>query len=76
VVALARKHGRSPAQVLIRWALQQHIVPIPKTTRLERLRENLGSFDFELDSADMAQLDSCEENLHTCWNCLDVPWTG
>mmetsp|Transcript_45487 Transcript_45487/g.134635 ORF Transcript_45487/g.134635 Transcript_45487/m.134635 type:complete len:396 (+) Transcript_45487:64-1251(+) len=76
VVAIGQKHGRSPAQVLIRWALQQGIVSIPKSIRAERLQENMDSFSFELDSADLARLASCEEQLHTCWDCLNAPWTG
>lgn len=73
---VARKYGRSPAQVLIRWALQQGVASIPKTTRRERLEENLAAFNFQLDAADLAQLAGCEENLHTCWDCLDVAWQG
>lgn len=76
VASIAQKHGRSPAQVLIRWALQQGVASIPKTTSRQRLEENFAAFDFELDDADLAQLASCEERLHTCWNCLDLPWEG
>lgn len=76
VAAVARRHGRSPAQILIRWALQQGVASIPKTTRPERLRENLGAFDFSLGDADLAELGACEERLHTCWDCLNAPWTG
>lgn len=76
VVDVARKHGKSSAQVLIRWALQQGVVSIPKSLRPERLRENLAAELFELDDSDVARLGRCEENLHTCWDCLSVPWSG
>jgi len=74
--SLAQKHRRTPAQVLIRWALQEGIVSIPKSTRRERLAENLEAFDFELDVDDIKQLGGLEERLHTCWDCLQAPWQG
>jgi len=76
VCAIAQKHRRSAAQVLIRWALQQGVVSIPKSVRRERLEENLDVFCFDLDQGDVAQLASCEERLHTCWDCLNLPWVG
>lgn len=76
ITSISQKHKRSPAQVLIRWALQQGIVSIPKSTHQHRLRENFDVFSFELDQHDLTLLGTCNENLHTCWDCLDVPWTG
>jgi methylglyoxal/glyoxal reductase len=54
----ATKHGKSPAQVLLRWLIQHDILPLPKTTDPQRMQENLDVFDFELDVADMRSLDS------------------
>merc|ERR1712008_255303 len=76
VATAAQKHGTSAAQVLIRWALQQGIVSIPKTVQHVRLAENLGALQLSLDEADLTELATCEENLHTCWDCLDAPWLG
>jgi 2,5-diketo-D-gluconate reductase A len=56
VVDIARAHGKTPAQVVLRWHVQQGLVPIPKTSRPERLAENLAVFDFELGEAEMAAL--------------------
>ena len=53
VVEIARGHGKTPAQVVLRWHLQQGCVAIPKTSRRERLSENLDVFDFELSSDDL-----------------------
>lgn len=53
---LAKKYGKSPAQILIRWNLQKGYVPLPKTARLERLEENISVFDFELDDKDVEEL--------------------
>jgi diketogulonate reductase-like aldo/keto reductase len=61
VQELATKHGRSPAQIVLRWNLQHEAVTIPKSARPERIVENAGIFDFELDAADIAALDALDE---------------
>ena len=53
VLDTARECGRTPAQVLLRWGLQRGTSVIPKTSRRERLRENLALFDFSLSAAQM-----------------------
>jgi 2,5-diketo-D-gluconate reductase A len=53
IVAIAAKHRKTPAQVVIRWHLDSGLIVIPKTVRLERLRENIGALDFRLDAEDM-----------------------
>src|SRR5262249_10543701 len=53
---IAAKHARSPAQIVIRWHLQQGLVPLPKTATASRLSENLAVWDFELGDDDMAHL--------------------
>ncbi|MFD7839559.1 aldo/keto reductase [Streptomyces sp. NPDC059761] len=58
VVETAARHGRSPAQVVLRWHLQLGNVVIPKSVTPARIRENLDVFGFELDSADLASLDA------------------
>lgn len=50
--AIAEKHGKSIAQVIIRWHLQQGLVVIPKTTHRARMDENIDVFDFALDAED------------------------
>jgi 2,5-diketo-D-gluconate reductase A len=56
IAAVAREHGRSPAQVVLRWHVQLGLVAIPRTSKAERLVENLDVFDFELSSDDMGRL--------------------
>lgn len=56
VLAIAAAHHRTPAQVLLRWAVQRGTATIPKTQDVARLRENLAVFDFELDDGEMAEL--------------------
>ena len=56
IVGLAAKHGRTPAQVVIRWHLDEGLIAIPKTVRRERLQENFDVFGFTLDAGDRAAL--------------------
>lgn len=65
-VEIARRHGRTPAQVLLRWSLQRGVVPIPKANRVDHARENLDVFGFALDEGEMARLD----RLETGWSAL------
>lgn len=53
IAEVARAHGKSPAQAILRWHLQLGHVPIPKSANEERLRENLELFDFELSPEQM-----------------------
>jgi len=57
VAAIARKHGKAPAQIMLRWCIERGTVPIPKSTHPERMRENLDVFDFSLDEEATATLD-------------------
>ncbi|MEJ8638402.1 MULTISPECIES: aldo/keto reductase [Streptomyces] len=61
VVAVARKHDRTPAQVVLRWHLQLGNVVIPKSVTPSRIRENLDVFDFELDGDDLAAFAALDE---------------
>ncbi|MFI9227352.1 aldo/keto reductase [Streptomyces rimosus] len=56
VTRLAEKHGRTPAQIVLRWHLQLGNVVIPKSVTPSRIKENIDVFGFELDDADMAEI--------------------
>ncbi|MEV6728119.1 MULTISPECIES: aldo/keto reductase [unclassified Streptomyces] len=58
VAEVAARHGRSAAQVVLRWHLQLGNIVIPKSVTPARIRENLDVFGFELDAADLAALDA------------------
>jgi diketogulonate reductase-like aldo/keto reductase len=73
VVAVAAEVGRTPAQVLLRWGLQRSVVVLPKSTRKERIIENINVFDFELSRAQIRRLNDLEEELHTGWDPTDAP---
>lgn len=61
IMETAGGHGRSPAQVLIRWDLQHGVVTIPRSTREEHIRQNSEVFDFELPAEEMNRLDGLDE---------------
>jgi methylglyoxal/glyoxal reductase len=62
ILDLARKYGRSPAQILIRWDLQKQVVTIPKSIHWERIVMNCHVFDFELGQADMERITAMDVN--------------
>jgi 2,5-diketo-D-gluconate reductase A len=59
-IRIAQRHGRTPAQVLLRWCVQRDIPVIPKSTHRERIAENAQLFDFTLTDEDMTQLDELD----------------
>lgn len=61
ILEIADKYGKSPAQILIRWNLQQETVPIVKANKKHHLEENINVFDFTIDDADIAYLNSLNE---------------
>ncbi|WP_330241586.1 aldo/keto reductase [Streptomyces sp. NBC_00525] len=61
VVAVARKHGRTPAQAVLRWHIQTGNVVIPKSVTPSRIAENIDVFDFELDADDLAAFAALDE---------------
>ncbi|WP_338681088.1 aldo/keto reductase [Streptomyces acidiscabies] len=62
IVAIAQKHGRTPAQVVLRWHLQLGNVVIPKSVTPSRIKENIEVFDFSLDTEDLAAISALNED--------------
>jgi diketogulonate reductase-like aldo/keto reductase len=73
VVRVASELGATPAQVLLRWGLQKGLVVLPKSTRRERLAENLASLAIALPDDAMAALDALDEGLVTGWDPRRAP---
>lgn len=65
LLEIAKKHNKSVGQVLLRWNIQRGVVVIPKSTHVERIKENIDVFDFQLDEEDMTKISS-----------LDMGYTG
>lgn len=62
IISLAKKHKRTPAQILIRWSLQRGLVVIPKTVNINRISENMDVFNFELSEAEMTEIGNLNKN--------------
>ena len=65
ILGLVAKHGKSAAQVVLRWHLQLGNLVIPKTSNPDRLSENIDVFDFELDDSDMAAMLAMDTGIRT-----------
>lgn len=64
---IADQHGKSVAQVELRWELQQGFVVIPKSTHVQRLRENMAVFDFTLTPDEMEAIAELDQEVHSIW---------
>ena len=73
VASIAQRHGRTPAQVLIRWCIERGIPVIPKSTHRERIAENAEVFDFALTADDIAELDGLDRTGGT-GRALERKW--
>lgn len=62
IADLAKKYGKTAAQIVLRWDLQNGVIVIPKSVKEHRIRENANIFDFELSAEDMAAIDALNEN--------------
>lgn len=74
LLAIGARHGKSVAQVIVRWHLQRNIVVIPKSVKQERMRENFAVFDFALDADDMAAIQALDTGKTAFFNHRDPEW--
>ncbi|WP_323379383.1 aldo/keto reductase [Streptomyces durbertensis] len=74
--AIAERHGRTPAQVILRWHLQLGNVVIPKSVTPSRIRENINVFDFALDEADMASIAGLDTGTRLGPDPDEMDWRG
>lgn len=72
VQEVAKGCGRTTAQVLLRWAVQQGIPVLPKSCNPSRVQENVQLFDFELSPEDMEKLTGLDSGLRFCWDPTSV----
>jgi diketogulonate reductase-like aldo/keto reductase len=71
LISIAEKYGKTPAQIILRWALQLGVSTIPKSSNLTRLKENFDVFDFQMSEDDMKKICAFNENLRV----VDDPMT-
>ena len=71
IMKIASKYQKSPAQLLIRWNIQQGIIPIPKSKNPSRLLENISVFDFDISLDDIHELNQMNQNMRTSYNPLE-----
>jgi diketogulonate reductase-like aldo/keto reductase len=71
--AVAEHHGKTIAQVMLRWAIQHGTVPIPKSTNPGRIKENFQVFDFELSDEEMKTINALSSNKRVTWDPTDLP---
>ncbi|XP_075890247.1 glyoxal reductase [Nelusetta ayraudi] len=72
VLEVAKNCDRTPAQVLLRWAVQQGVPVLPKSSNPDRIQRNTELFDFSLSDADMDKLSALDCGLRYCWDPSDV----
>ena len=68
ILAIAKKHGKSTVQVVLRWLVQRGIIVIPKTWNMVHLKENISILDFELSVDEMAEITSLNKGRYLNYN--------
>lgn len=79
LLSIAKRHNKSIAQVILRWLVQRGIIALAKTTRKERMIENISIFDFELSPEDMAAIGKLDTKTSCFFDHRDpkmVKWLG
>jgi 2,5-diketo-D-gluconate reductase A len=79
LLSIAKKHGKTAAQVILRWLIQREVVVIPKSVHKERIVENFNVFDFELNRKDMDEIATLDRNVSSFFDHRDpemVKWLG
>lgn len=66
---IAAKHGRTVAQIILRWEIQQDVIIIPKSVHKNRMEENIAIWDFELNSEDMEKISGVDKNCPSMLDC-------
>jgi len=69
---IAQKHGRTVAQVILRWNIQRGVIVIPKTVHKNRMEENINVWDFELDAGDMAAVTPLDTGKTEIFDHYDI----
>ena len=76
LIDIADKVHKTPAQILLRWCIQNGYIALPKSSRSDRIRENANVFDFEIPLECMEKLNGLEEGFRTGKNKIGKAWNG
>lgn len=76
IVTIGKAHGKTPAQVMLRWHIQEGRQVIPKSVRPARIAENFDVFDFELSAEEIARIDALEQGMTMVPDELDLDAFG
>ena len=79
LLSIAAKYNKSVAQVILHWVVQRGIIALSKTTRKDRMMENISVFDFELDAEDLAAIEALDTKTSSFFDHRDpkmVKWLG
>jgi diketogulonate reductase-like aldo/keto reductase len=79
LISIATKYNKSVAQVILRWLVQRGIIALAKSTRKERMLENISVFDFELSAEDLAVIATLDTKISSFFDHRDpgkVKWLG
>jgi diketogulonate reductase-like aldo/keto reductase len=72
IVQLAQRYSRTPAQIILRWAVQQGLSTIPKSENPARIKENFNIFNFEIAAPDLDILNNLNEQFRIVDNPIDM----
>jgi len=74
IVEIANTYGKTSAQLILRWNLQNGVIPIPKSVTPSRIRQNFEVFDFEISEADMQKINACNINRGNFQDPYNIWW--
>lgn len=72
LIEIGKGYSKTPAQIMLRWLVQNNMVVLPKSVTPSRITENAEIFDFELSSEDLETISKLEKNFRTCWDPTDI----
>lgn len=73
LIEIAKKHGKSVPQVMLRWCIDYGVVPLSKSVHKDRIQDNIDIFDFKLDAADMKKLKALDQDYRVNWDPTNIP---
>jgi diketogulonate reductase-like aldo/keto reductase len=73
IAGIAKKHGKTYAQIMLRWCIEHNLVVLPKSVTPSRIQEDIAIFDFKLDNEDMKALAGQDRDMRTTWSPVHVP---